>query len=188
MTSDPRRPMIEIPEPLRQKAARLLDQQMWCWGQDIRCPAGNALVRYGFERIPVAPGISGCTAYERIVPAGGQLVLWGSGLFHGDSADGGVALRRLEFRPTWTPLTRLPMALLTAGAVPCFDVVGDQERVTRLLGAAVEEIIAYETWAAVSLGADHRCRCVAAWSRAIVPADQIIPAWRALADLWRAAG
>ncbi|CAN5889833.1 hypothetical protein BH23PLA1_BH23PLA1_41960 [soil metagenome] len=188
MSNDSGRPALPIPEPLRREAVRLLDQQMWCWGQDIRCPAGNALIRYGFQRLPVAPGITGCTAYAKPGEAGGQFVVWGSGLFFGSPGDGGLALRRLEFRPTWTPRDTLAIPLLTAGAVPSFHQSADVERLARLIQGAIDQIVAYESWAAETLGQDHRCQCVATWKKSTVPADQIIPAWKALLERWPSAG
>lgn len=45
MTDTPR-----LPPPLVKHAAALLHQQCWCWGCDIRHPAGNLLMEYGFVR------------------------------------------------------------------------------------------------------------------------------------------
>ena len=36
---------------LISRAARLLSQQVWCWGRDIERPDGNWLMEVGFERI-----------------------------------------------------------------------------------------------------------------------------------------
>jgi hypothetical protein len=57
-------------------ASQLLHQQCWCWGCDIRRPAGNLLLEYGFERFRHARGSS---AY-RYRSTDGAIVLWGFGL------------------------------------------------------------------------------------------------------------
>ena len=35
---------------IRKIRTTLLDQQLWCWGQDIRRVEGNALLTYGFTK------------------------------------------------------------------------------------------------------------------------------------------
>ena len=61
-------------------AAALLDQQMWCWGCDIRHGEGNVLLQYGFSRWRPPEGTLGSTAYQLEAPPSRQVVLWGFGV------------------------------------------------------------------------------------------------------------
>ena len=49
---------------VRKIGTTLLDQQLWCWGQDIRRTEGNALLAYGFTKHRPLEGKHGSTAYE----------------------------------------------------------------------------------------------------------------------------
>jgi len=63
------------PWHLRDLAAGL-QQQMFFWGQDVVHPAGNLLVRNGFERLP-SKGLKGTSCYRREWQ-GGIIELYGS--------------------------------------------------------------------------------------------------------------
>ena len=39
-----------VPPSVIREGKLLLDQQCWCWGQDIRHPDGNLLLTHGFVR------------------------------------------------------------------------------------------------------------------------------------------
>ena len=39
-----------VPPSVIREGKLLLDQQCWCWGQDIRHPEGNLLLTHGFVR------------------------------------------------------------------------------------------------------------------------------------------
>lgn len=69
----------------------MLDCQMWCWGRDIRCPAGNLLIELGYRRRP-SPG-AGSTEYAAWDDAH-LLRLWGFGVMIVPSAGSAVALQR----------------------------------------------------------------------------------------------
>lgn len=91
---------------LIKKGSRLLHTQCWFWGQDIRSPAGNLLVQYGFERFRPPEGVEGSSAYLlALVPARETscLILWGFGLFYRTEGAGGIFLDRFRFLPRWTP-------------------------------------------------------------------------------------
>ncbi len=169
----------------------MLDQQVWCWGQDIRIPLGNGLIQYGFDRHPVTPGLSGSTGYARRDEANRLLALWGSGLFLGAPDLGGVVLRRFNFQPAYTERSSLIPSELSGGAVPTFlarvESPGPAKE-AELVGLVLDAIVTYERWVLDELGLDHRRRCVAAWPKACVTAEEMVPAWESLARCWRAIG
>ena len=69
---------------VRKTGTLLLDQQLWCWGQDIRRVDGNALLAYGFTRHRPPEGEHGSPAYEWRGSGRSRVILWGFGFFYGD--------------------------------------------------------------------------------------------------------
>lgn len=71
---------LKIPSRTRKYATILLDQQLWCFGCDIRRTAGNLLLEYGFERKrpPISQKGSSCYSLNW---QGKQILLWGFGIF-----------------------------------------------------------------------------------------------------------
>lgn len=180
---------LSVPASLRREAAGLLDQQLWCWGLDIRRPEGNALIAFGFERVPVAGGIRGSNAYVATVGEGITLGLWGSGLVFAKGPIGAVAISRFAFGASFSRSHELTTAMRSAGAVPELGPIVDQDandRANVLIRSAIDAIIAYEEWAMGALGLAYRTRCVASWQKRQTPADQIVGAWRSIGERWNA--
>lgn len=44
--------IVHIPTNIRLIAATSLDQQMWCWGCDVRRTQGNLMLAYGAQKRP----------------------------------------------------------------------------------------------------------------------------------------
>jgi hypothetical protein len=177
-----------LPPEVERRGAALLDQQMWCWGQDVRRPEGNALLRYGLERHPPPEGERGASAYSGQAGPGCRVVLWAFGLFYGDDDAGGLYLRRYALAPTWAPAAELPLPLWDPEQLPPSRPprgAEERARVRVLLSGALAWVAGYERWAIGALGPEHRERCVAAWPRAVVPAGDMAEAWAALAEACR---
>jgi len=178
------------PEPFTGKTRRLLaallNQQFWCFGQDVRHAGGNLLLRHGFVRQPRPPDHPGNSAYTLTLRHGRAVVLWSFGLFYGDAVSGGLIVPRCAGPPR-----------LAAGAAPPPDAgalrelppghppidVQNQQTTALLLGATCAWLTAYEEWVAAEAGSAHRRQCLATWPRACVPAAQVAGTWRALAAL-----
>ena len=174
------------PTRVRQFASALLDQQMWCWGWDIRRSEGNVLLQYGFSRWRPPEGILGSSAYQLSSPPSRQVVLWGFGLFYGDGADGGLYLKRFTFAPLWCPNPDLRAALWRPEELPEFrgpQTSGEQSSVQRLLSAALRWTAEYETWVLATLGADYRRQCLAGWDKAVAKAETMPSHWLRLAGM-----
>lgn len=43
-------PVFRLPKAVEKQGEALLEQQMWCWGGDVRRQEGNLLLAYGCER------------------------------------------------------------------------------------------------------------------------------------------
>jgi hypothetical protein len=162
----------------------LLDQQLWCWGRDIRHPGGNVLRRYGFLPHRPAHPDGGSTAYALDSCPERRLVLWGFGVFYGDAARGGLFLKRYEFSPRLAAQPLPPWVLWHPGHLPPVrDPESSDERVwlQGLYTDALQWIASYEQWIAQRFGREYRRRCVAGYARALVPADAMAATWKALA-------
>lgn len=93
-------------------AAELLNQQLWCWGCDIKFPAGNLLMRHGFQRLARPRKLNlmtgrapetGASIYRLEHTPSARILLRGFGIFHGDDRWGGIVLKRQQFYPWRTP-------------------------------------------------------------------------------------
>lgn len=181
------RPSEELGSPASAErfAAGLLDQQMWCWGCDIRRREGNLLLQYGFNRWRPPEGTLESTAYQFDAPTGSQVVLWGFGLFYGDTANGGLYLKRFAFAPLWCPNTDLRAALWRPEELPEFrspQTARERCSVRRLVSAALHWTAQYETWVLATLGLDYRHQCLAGWDKAVAEAETVPDHWHRLAE------
>jgi hypothetical protein len=163
----------------------LLDQQMWCWGRDIRYPGGNVLCRYGILPHRPAHPDRGSTAYVLALCPKRMIVLWGFGLFYGDAERAGMFLKRYEFTPRLTSQHLPPWVMWNPGCLPALrDPRLPDERIW-LQGCytdALHWIASYEQWIAQRFGLKYRRRCVAWYSSAIVSAEAMAATWKALAE------
>ena len=85
---------------VRKIGTTLLDQQLWCWGQDIRRAEGNALLAYRFTKHRAPEGKPGSTAYEWRGSGRSRVILWGFGLFYGDGDHRSHMIQKTERNPT----------------------------------------------------------------------------------------
>ena len=176
-TSDP------IPGPL-DLGRMLFDQQMWCWGQDVRREGGNALLLYGLERDAPPPAARLGPVYHTSPEPGTRLILAGFGLFCGCRGLGALYLARHDFTPRLLRRAALPTPRWKVHAVPpCREpeTEGDRARAGALMRQALLWTADYEDWASQALGRDHRRRCVAGWFKPTVPADTMAAHWREIA-------
>lgn len=166
-------------------AARLLNQQIWCWGCDVKYGEGNLLVRHGFLRVEKPPGSPSASLYRLELSPTARVVLRGFGVFYGDDLLGGLFLRRFEFKPQLTPTADLPEAVWSVDdlpplASPCRDQIPDAER---LIANLIEWIQGYEAWISANIGIAYRKRTLTEWNPqhgTTIPAEGVIAAWHAL--------
>lgn len=169
--------------PLRCRRLNvLLDQQLWFLGQDIRHPDGNALVRFGFERVrPSETGGTTCYRLAADAASNQALVVWGFALYSGrvgerpddpvrsgrGGAPSGVLLFRhaASARLVW-PAMRLPLhkpselPRLVAPRTP-----EEQGELRDGLVRLAQQLRHYEEWTRGALGSTHRTRVLATLPR-----------------------
>jgi hypothetical protein len=177
-----------LPLEVRKTGTALFDQQMWCWGQDIRRSEGNLLLAYGLTRLRPPESIKGSSAYHWSDTETRQVILWGFGIAYIQAGVGGLFLKRFGFTPrllttvaslnqVWT-LDQLPKV-----RTPRTDEEGRQT--LALFAPLLEWISVYEQWIQATCGGAYRQRCLSAWQRTICPADAIAEEWKRLAMLYQ---
>lgn len=145
-----------------QRIERLFDQQMWSFGRDVQCDAGNLLVAFGFRRVPsVDPAVS--STYE-VEQEGRRLSLSSVGV-------------RCESAGEVAFLDRGPMVRQLHGCS------------ARATAAMFEWFAEYEEWVGRRAGVAWRTAALAARTRPAAFAPDTVPAmWRVFASTLGAAG
>lgn len=179
MSNNPKRWLEQVlPKKTVQQVAKLMNEQCWCWGADIRHKDGNLLLTYGFRRDRAPAPHIGSNMYS-FHPCPRQLIaLWGWGLFYGDVSLGGVFIGRNGFAPLLTSASTLATPIFSSGDLPSLQIpVSETEyQLTgQLTGKALRWIAAYERWIVPIVGETHRLACLAEWRKR--PVDQVLSAW-----------
>ncbi len=171
------------PRPVRTFAEKLLSQQLWCFGRDIRHESGNLLQRYGFERIrPPRRDRHGSTCY-RLDQDGQHIALWGFGVFFGHRRWGGIYVNRFDFRPAWAAVESISLGIHSPASLPSFSRPRGRMqwgRAHRLCRGLMRWFADYEQWVWKEVGLDYRDSCVASWLAPHVSASRMPTAWRLL--------
>lgn len=154
MPQDPKRLRI-----LLKDCADGFYQQMYFLGKDVIHPAGNQLIKYGFEK-SASKGLKGTSCYS--LDSNDQLIdLYGScaGVYSGDSQL--VYLRERCRFYHW-----LSDSPLVAGQWSQGDVsVGDAQDIFTSLAPLLKWWLEYESWIKENLGTEHRDTCYRQWSK-----------------------
>lgn len=157
-----------VPPQVLREGKVLLDQQCWCWGQDVRCPSGNLLLTHGFvrERHETEKDLSRYTAPP--------VRLWAFGLFYD-----GLWLLRQDFKARLAPSATFPDIWTVRDAVLHYPATEDEgERLRVLLSRACGWIAAYET----EIDPSWRAETVRRWDKKGVPARELAVRWQKLAE------
>ena len=174
-----------FPERLVGRGTRLLAQQCWYWGCDVRRPAGNLLLEHGFARTRPPAGTDGSTIYTYAPTREVQIALWSFGVFIGREGLGGLFLDRFRFEPRPLDAAALPPSIWRREDLPPLrrPCERDRERTAALLGDLIGWIVVYEDALLGSYGPGYREACLRQWSRQklALPADQLVSGWQALA-------
>lgn len=180
--------LLPISAKTRKLGRSLLDQQMWCWGQDVRRPEGNLLLAYGFTRYHCFEAKR--SSYLLAPTPDCQIALWGFGMFYGDAPMGGLFLKRYEFQPKLTASAHLPSSCIAQAEAPPAHkprTPDEAARTRNLAAAALRWISHYEQWIALNVGVNYRQHCIDKWrqSKQSVPAEAVATTWQELADYWQ---
>lgn len=177
------KPALDCPlsPQVRHRGQKLLNQQFWLWGQDVR-HAPNLLARHGFSHHRPPAGNAGSPVY---ILNDGEIVLWGFGLLAQFADQQPIYVNRFCCEP------RLPQAGLTPQEVWLPEHLGtlrvpaSPDAWCTSLGTMARTlhwIASYEAWIATAAEPGYRADCLARWPRTVCPAGEIIPAWEQLAS------
>lgn len=175
----------QIPASMRRIGTALLDQQLWCWGYDIRVPTTNLLLDYGFNRLPVPQEVVGSTIYSYRDSKGCEFVLCGYGIFYRQARLGGIFLRRFDFAPklisTELDLNQL-WAIRNLCKLKIAHTPAEWQLVLELLADLLNWIITYEQWVLSHNGVAYRDEAIRLWLRPFRNATEAILEWQNLAS------
>lgn len=175
----------------RRFMSGLLDQQLWCFGQDIRRNEGNLLCQLGMCRIRPPRTGAQSTLYQARIRGAASLSLWGFGVLLADTSGNALWIKRYTFNP---------LLLEAQPSVPVHTAreLGTMRRpVSRtdmaVAGALVRDLAewmaTYEHWVAENLGARYRQESLLGKPTApVVRATEMAKAWERVAcRKWRPA-
>lgn len=174
-----------MPREARRVGRKLLTQQCWCWGQDVKCEAGNLLMQYGFSRQRPPEGESGATTYSLKLLPNAHVALWGFGMFYGEAGRGGVFVGRFNFEARYHATWELPGQIWSPPQID--DLVHvpktrEERDTTRvLLSNAILWMQRYEQWVLEKQGLEYRCRCLEKFPRPVAP-DVAAQSWKPLSQ------
>lgn len=142
---------------LLQQLARMMDQQFWRWGCDVKHDSGNLLVEYGFQRIPPSnQEMESSSAYVLKPSRSARLVLRSFVVFYGDDRLGGLMLKRFDGHPYRAPASDLDvMPYQESDLPPLAKAAPDDAASSTLLTGLIEQITAYEAWVSTTFGSDY---------------------------------
>lgn len=172
--------------PVKVRALRLLDLQLWCWGRDVRHPEGNLLLRNGFQRERPPKTTAGSSAYHLRTAGGLELTLWGYGIHARRPNEPGVFLKRFGFAPRWTPAStnttrHRHVQDWKHARAPRHDE--EQLLILSLLRDLTDWIAQYENEINDAIGLGWREQCLRNWHKeACVPATALASAWAELTE------
>ena len=171
---------------LISRAARLLSQQVWCWGRDIERPDGNWLMEIGFERIEPTFKCEDCDSiYSLKLPNGKRVMLRAFGVFYGNDQKEGIYLPRYDFLPKYSRRLNIKNPPWEKKDLPKLNFPNNSEitNCVTLVSELVNWIRTYEENVVNVLGIDYRKSTLLEWIKIrglIIPAEDMVSEWKFL--------
>ena len=176
-------PAVEwLPIAWRQRHSRFLDQQFWCFGQDILQQPRNALLELGFSQHRPQKERKDGSCYTVTSQSGVSIMLWGFGVFYADRRLGGAILvTRDDIRPWMVEQMQTPVGVWDPLEMPKHRVRGFEVSIAReLLRDLLKWFSQYEAWIADHRTPGHRERTLREWKRVVVPPLESAELWQHL--------
>lgn len=182
--------MSIFPREWHELGEALFEQQMWCWGCDVRRESGNLLLAHGMEKHP-APEPRFHSAYSRELDSGSVLTLWGWGLWIAGSDYGSAFLSRTRFCVRCSQAVNMRPTAWSEASLPPVGAPQDEahkRNMRHLLSTAFHWIASYERWLIHSIGPEYREHALAAWPqrrryRGGIPVHAVAEHWMQLAQI-----
>lgn len=178
------RPVVANPAAALRELNSLISHQGWLWGKDVRCPEGNRLIAYGFERMPApAEGVDCTTRYQLLTPDR-TILLWSWGY--------------TIYCPDWSEAIHVSRGgsgvhgvSLADFVTPCWSYDDVKKRWKALASDCqrfVPEVLAwpaeFERWVQRSIGPEQREQELRDWKNARRFAARLPTHWERLAHTW----
>ena len=171
---------------LISREARLLIQQVWCWGRDIESPDGNWLMEIGFDRIEPTFKCEDCDSiYSLKLPTGKRVMLRAFGVFYGNDQKEGIYLPRYDFLPKYSRRLNIKNPPWEKKDLPKLNFPKNSEitNCVTLVSELVNWIRTYEENVVNVLGIDYRKSTLLEWIKIrglIIPAEDMVSEWKFL--------
>ncbi|MEM8857928.1 MAG: hypothetical protein AAGD96_06385 [Chloroflexota bacterium] len=177
---------LNYPADYTKQLKPLLHQQMWLFGQDILCPDGNLLYQYNFTHNPALE--QGSSMYS-CSNEGGQIVLWGWGVWFGRPELGAVFVNRYKALPCFTAVPTLSETIHRQAGLPHLThrVTSETQAqaMCQLWIELLEWLAAYESWVLERYGVAWRQAALKPFPHVFTPVedlDQLPNLWQSLAE------
>ena len=179
---------LKISDQTQRTAKMLIDQQMWCWGCDVKRAEGNLLSLYGANKRQ-SPNPSYHSAYVFQLGEELMLNLWGWGLWIADAHHGSLFLARSQFHLRYIRDVILMPDAWRKRDLPLTTLTLNNEDIAHacdLLRVALHWIGAYEAWIGTQVTSDYREHVLAEWPqrkryKGGIPATEMAEQWLNLA-------
>jgi len=164
---------------------KMFDQQMWCWGCDIRNNSGNKMIEYGFNKVRTSDDKDVPSQYS-INYKDHLILLWGFGGLIRQNNNKAIFIRRYDFYPK--RLESVPENFLASDIKDIKKYfVKDKSLLYEidynLLSIFYDLIIDYEHWIIKQMGTEYRQHTLNIWiKKKIVNAENLISTWKDLYD------
>jgi len=143
----------------------LIDQQMWCWGCDVKHSDGNLLMKYGAEKRQ-SPNPRYHSAYHFYLENNSVLNLWGWGMWIASPQHGSLFLGRSRSQIRYIPEIILTPDAWCKADLPLTDTPLNPIELTnaqQLFARALGWISEYEIWINTQTSPDYREQAVMDW-------------------------
>ncbi|MCU0498486.1 MAG: hypothetical protein MUF87_14140 [Anaerolineae bacterium] len=143
-------------------ARAIFDQQMWCWGCDVRRAEGNLLLAYGCIKhsapIPKTP-----SAYQLWLDTDTTLTLWGWGIWIAQNGIGSLLIQRSGFRMTGITTPILSPSAWSEETLPLSAPSLNAEAQHHMILRVFQAIADYEQWLTTQVEPHYRLMTINAW-------------------------
>ncbi len=167
----------------KKLGAKLMNQQCWCWGCDIRRPQGNLLLAFGFERLRPPEGVEGSSCYRIGLRSGHEVSLWGFGAIISNEVSA-VHVGRFEFNPQICMALGKTQSCWGPSDLPAMRRPSSSDELT-FAGTLSSELLTfigdYESWVAETVGIRYRQQTVEKFKDATCTALEANLHWPRLA-------
>lgn len=177
---------INYPAAYKQQIKPLLHQQMWLFGRDVHCPAGNLLYQYQFSHQHA--DVRGGSMYTRW-EGERQIVLWGWGIWLGQADTGAIFVNRYRAKPQFTAVAALTETIHREEALPRLVYrVGSEaqaQAMRQLWADLLHWLAGYEAWVLAEYGRSWRQSALKPFNHAVTKlaaVDQLAAQWHTLAE------